>query len=271
MNPKGGRRHSEERRQSIYGVRPVLEALRAGRRKVETVWLLAGRLDPPLAAIEQEAKKAGAPVVREDRAGLAALAGSSDHQGAAARVGPLPLVALEEAIGRKDPQGGGAERSGEILLVLDQIMDPRNFGALCRSALALGCLAVVFPKDRSAGPTAAAAKAAAGALERLPLVRVTNLASALERMKEVGYWVVGLAEDAELSPEDVWCDGPVALVVGSEGEGIRRLVRNKCDQMMRLSTCPEFPTLNASVAGGIALYEVNKRRKFGKRRPGDPE
>jgi 23S rRNA (guanosine2251-2'-O)-methyltransferase len=206
-------------------------------------------------------------MVEEDRAGLTSIAGGPDHQGVAARVGPLPRVDLEDLAGRKGPLGETAENSGETVLVLDQIMDPRNFGALCRSALALGCQGVVFPKNRSAGPTPAAAKAAAGALERLPLARVTNVASALDRLKELGYWVVGLAEDAELTPEDIWCDGPVALVVGSEGEGIRRLVREKCDQTMRLATRPEFPTLNASVAGGIALYEVNKRRKLGGGRP----
>ncbi len=266
MNPKRERDRREEHQQTIYGLRPVLEAIRAGRRRVETVWLLGDSPESALEEIARAAESAGVPVVQGDRAGLTSIAGSPDHQGVAARVGPLPMVDLEDLAGRKPPLGE-AEDSGKTILILDQIMDPRNFGALCRSALALGCQGVVFPKNRSAGPTPAAAKAAAGALERLPLARVTNLASALDRLKELGYWVVGLADDAELTPEDIWCDGPLALVVGSEGEGIRRLVREKCDQTMKLATWAEFPVLNASVAGGIALYEVNKRRKSGGGRP----
>ncbi|MFQ5914486.1 MAG: 23S rRNA (guanosine(2251)-2'-O)-methyltransferase RlmB [Nitrospinota bacterium] len=262
MKPKGKPRDPrEEKRQTIYGVRPVLEALRAGRRAVEGVWLLAGRSDRAAAEIGEAAGRAGVPVHREGRGRLTELAGSPDHQGVAARVGPLPFAELEDLAGRKMPHGEADEASGDTLLVLDEILDPRNFGALCRSALSLGCRGVIFAKDRSADPTAAAAKAAAGALERLPLCRVTNLPGALGRLKALGYWIVGLAEDAESSPDEVWCDGPVALVVGSEGRGLRRLVRERCDQLMRIATAPEWPTLNASVAGAIALYEVNVRRR----------
>ena len=142
-------------------------------------------------------------------------------------------------------------------------MDPRNFGALCRSALALGCRGVVFPKDRSAGPTPAAAKAAAGALEFLPLARVTNLARALESLKEWGWWIIGLAEEGEHSPGEIRFDAPAALVVGGEGSGLRRLVRERCDHLMRIETNPDFPTLNASVAGAVALYEIQRRRGAG--------
>lgn len=261
MSPRRGRSRSEGRRQVLYGIRPVREALRAGRRRVEEVWLLSGRRDRPLAEIAEAAERAGVPVGREGRGGLTALAGSPDHQGAAARVGPLPWAELEEL------SAGRREGGGDVLLVMDGIVDPQNFGALCRSALALGCRAAVFPKDRSAGPTPAAAKAAAGALEWLPLVRVTNLAEALARLKELGYWVVGLTEEAETPAEEARCDGPVAIVVGSEGGGLRRLVRKRCDQEVRIPTSPGFPTLNASVAGALALYEVKRRQMSGGSRP----
>ncbi len=267
MSPKRDRGRREDGRQTIYGLRPVLEALRARRRTLQEVRLLTGRSDRTLAEIAEAAGDAGVPVRREGRARLTEWAGSPDHQGAAARVGPLPLLGLEELAGKRTPPGGEEVSSGDTLLVLDGIVDPRNFGALCRSALALGCRGVVFPKDRSAGPTPAAAKAAAGALERLPLARVTNLAAALVRIREFGYWVVGLAEETGLSLEEAELDGPVAVVVGGEGGGLRRLVRERCDQLMRIATSPGFATLNASVAGAIALYEVNFRRKLRAGRP----
>ncbi|MDP6485131.1 MAG: RNA methyltransferase substrate-binding domain-containing protein, partial [Nitrospinota bacterium] len=192
-------RASEEPR-TLYGLRPVRDALRAGRRTIEGVWVLSGREDSSLAEVVEAAERAGAPLSRADRGRLTELAGSPDHQGAVARAGPLPLLPLEAVAGESPADdaggGGGGGRtavSTQTLLVLDSVVDPRNFGALCRSALALGCRGVVFPKDRSAGPTPAAAKAAAGALEYLPLARVTNLARALESLKEWMIWtLVGL-------------------------------------------------------------------------------
>ncbi|HJM43317.1 MAG: 23S rRNA (guanosine(2251)-2'-O)-methyltransferase RlmB [Nitrospinota bacterium] len=262
-------RASEEPR-TLYGLRPVRDALRAGRRTIEGVWVLSGREDSSLAEVVEAAERAGAPLSRADRGRLTELAGSPDHQGAVARAGPLPLLPLEAVAGESPADdaggGGGGGRtavSTQTLLVLDSVVDPRNFGALCRSALALGCRGVVFPKDRSAGPTPAAAKAAAGALEYLPLARVTNLARALESLKEWGWWIIGLAEEGERSPGEIRFDGPAALVVGGEGSGLRRLVRERCDHLMRIETNPDFPTLNASVAVAVALYEIQKRRGTG--------
>ncbi len=259
------RGRGEERLRTLYGLRPVRDALRAGRRTIEEVWVLSGRGDPALAEVVEAAERAGAPLSRADRGRLTELAGSPDHQGAVLRAGPLPLLPLEAVAGESPPGGdrgdGRTDVSTRTLLVLDGIVDPRNFGALCRSALALGCRGVVFPKDRSAGPTPAAAKAAAGALEFLPLARVTNLARALESLKEWGWWIVGLAEEGEQSPGEIRFDAPAALVVGGEGSGLRRLVRERCDHLMRIETNPDFPTLNASVAGAVALYEIQRRRR----------
>jgi 23S rRNA (guanosine2251-2'-O)-methyltransferase len=264
------RGRGEERPRTLYGLRPVRNALRAGRRTIEEVWVLSGRGDPALAEVVEAAERARAPLSRADRSRLTELAGSPDHQGAVLRAGPLPLLPLETVAGESPPGGdrgsGGDGRpavSTQTLLVLDGIVDPRNFGALCRSALALGCRGVVFPKDRSAGPTPAAAKAAAGALEFLPLARVTNLARALESLKEWGWWIVGLAEEGEQSPGEIRFDAPAALVVGGEGSGLRRLVRERCDHLMRIETNPDFPTLNASVAGAVALYEIQRKRRAG--------
>lgn len=269
MSPKRVRTlaqgRGEERPRTLYGLRPVRDALRAGRRTIEKVWVLSGRGDPALAEVVEAAERAGAPISRADRGRLTELAGSPDHQGAVVRAGPLPLLPLE-AVAGESPAGGGDDRpavSTQTLLVLDGIVDPRNFGALCRSALALGCRGVVFPKDRSAGPTPAAAKAAAGALEFLPLARVTNLARALESLKEWGWWIIGLAEEGKHSPGEIRFDAPAALVVGGEGSGLRRLVRERCDHLMRIETNPDFPTLNASVAGAVALYEIQRRRGAG--------
>lgn len=259
MSPGRGQKRKTEAAQFIYGLRPVLESLRMGRRRIARVFL-AGRTDAVLTEIIEAAAQAGVPVASESREGLTRLAGSPDHQGAVASVGPLPVCSLEELSGESSPDGEEAFLP-PVILVLDGVIDPRNFGALCRSALALGCWGVVFPKDRSAGPTPAAVKASAGAIERIPLIRVTNLSRALDQLKERNFWIVGLAETGDHWIEEIWCDGPMALVVGSEGKGLRRLVRERCDQVMRLDTSADFSTLNVSVAGAIALYEVNTRRK----------
>lgn len=259
MSPKGGHGEKIGKDQFIYGTRPVLECLRAGRRRLGHIYLLVGRKDFRFSEIKEMASEAGVPVVLKSREELTHLSASPDHQGVVAAVGPLPVYSLEELPDEVSADGKMATPAS-VVLVLDSIVDPRNFGALCRSALALGCRGVVFTKDRSAGLSPAALKASAGSMERIPLFRVTNLPRALEKLKEKNYWTIGLAEEGEHLIDDVWCDGPIALVVGSEDKGLRRLVRKQCDQVMRLKTLDDFSTLNVSVAGAIALYEVNSKR-----------
>ena len=186
MNPNRGYEEKIETDQFIYGMRPVLECLRAGRRRVRHVYLLGGRKDFRFSEIEEITTKAGISVILKSREELAHLSGSPDHQGVVVSVGPLPVYSLEELPNGASTDGVVAT-SASVVLVLDSIVDPRNFGALCRSALALGCRGVVFTKDRSAGPSPAALKASAGSMERIPLFRVTNLPRALEKLKERNY------------------------------------------------------------------------------------
>ena len=186
---------------------------------------------------------------RDDFAAL--LPEDAVHQGLALAVEPLAEPRLEDVLRR------AATLSGRITIVLlDQISDPHNVGAVLRSASAFGALAVVLPIHGAPPSAGALAKAASGALESMPLVRVVNLARALDRLKDAGFWVCGLDESASQPLATLDLGERVALVLGSEGGGIRRLVRERCDQFARLPTRPEQPTINVSNAAAVALYEL---------------
>lgn len=194
--------------------------------------------------------------VREVEAGeLERLAGGERHQGVALRVAALPEVALEDLLEAARPD------TSPLLLVLDGITDPHNFGAILRNADAAGCLGVVVAKDRACPLTPTVARASAGALEHVSLCQVTNLSRALETMKGKGFWIFGLAGEAEaeiLFGADL--SGPVALVVGSEGKGLRPNVRRQCDHLLSIPMAGSVSSLNASVAAGVALFEVARQR-----------
>ena len=174
------------------------------------------------------------------------------HQGVGAELAEFQYAELEDLLAAPGPA---------FLLVLDGVTDPQNLGALVRSAHALGAGGVVLPKDRAAGVTPAVFKAAAGALEHCPVARVTNLARAVEQMKEAGVWTVALAADGDKDLESLDLSGPIALVLGSEGSGVRPLVRKTCDHVARIGMAGNVGSLNVSAAGAIALHEVARKRK----------
>jgi len=237
----------------LFGVNPVREALR-GSRGVFELYVQSTATDHRLENILVLAKERGVRVIKREREDLTRMCGSSHHQGMALKVAPFPYSDLEDIISK------ASERiNGGFILILDGIQDPHNLGALIRTAACAGADGVIIPKDRACGITSAAEKASAGAVETIPVAQVTNIAQTLESLKQSGYWVYGLAGEAGQSLYSIEFTGSVVIVVGSEGEGIRSLVRKQCDMLMSIPLFGGVGSLNASVAGGIALFEVAKK------------
>ncbi|EME69606.1 rRNA methylase [Paramagnetospirillum caucaseum] len=229
----------------LYGIHAVNAALanpeRRARRLVATAE--AAKSLPP----------ARLPVEAMERAEIdRLLAPGSVHQGVALLVEPLPATTMEDVI-----RSAGMAPSA-LVLVLDQVTDPHNVGAILRSAAAFGALAVIAPDRHAPDETGTLAKSASGALERMPLVRVTNVVRALEDLKKGGFWTAGLAADAPRTLAEAGLSGKVALVLGAEGEGMRRLTREHCDHLVRLPMCGEMESLNVSNAAAVALYEMRR-------------
>ena len=229
----------------IYGLRPVAEALRSKRRKVHEILDSVGDKE-----MSSEAAARGVPVKRVPRDQVEELARGGVHQGVVARVGPYPYSGLEEILAAPDP----------LVVVLDGVTDPRNLGAVLRVADGAGVSGVVVPKDRAAGVTPAAVKASAGASEHVPVARETNLRRALEKMKEAGVWAYAAEGGAASAYTDLDLSGPVALVLGSEGRGVRRLVREGCDGAVSIPMRGAVSSLNVSVAAAILLFEARRQR-----------
>ena len=232
------------KREIIYGSRPVVEALRSGRRKVFEIFDAVGDEEVAKAAAAR-----GTKPKRVFRQRVDELARGGVHQGVVARVEPYPYSGLEEMLAAPEP----------LIVVLDGVTDPRNLGAVLRAADGAGVSGVIIPKDRAAGVTAAAAKASAGASENVRVARETNLKRAIEKMKETGLWVY--AAEADGTPySDLDLAGPVGLVFGSEGRGLRRLVREACDGRVSIPMLGNVGSLNVSVAAAVLLYEVRRQR-----------
>jgi 23S rRNA (guanosine2251-2'-O)-methyltransferase len=241
----------------VYGVNPVRELLRAGGGEgVSELWLVEGGTRPQaFGELERLARGAGAKVRDAPRPKLDRLAGTDRHQGVVAVVADFRYAELGEVL-------AAASASGRppLLVVLDGVEDPHNLGAIIRSALALGAHGVVIPKDRAVGVTPAVAKAAAGAVERLPIVRVTNVAKTLELLKDAGVWSVALAMDGAQTIAQVDLRGAVAVVLGSEGEGIRPLVRKTADLSARIPMMGDVESLSVSASAAVVLYEAARQR-----------
>jgi 23S rRNA (guanosine2251-2'-O)-methyltransferase len=227
-------------------------------RRVTRLWLLArGQEASRLAELRALAQRAGVQLLAAEVAQLDKLAEGVRHQGAVAELAPAvrasdPETQLEDAL--------AATRGPPLLLVLDGVQDPHNLGACLRSADAAGACAVIAPRDRAAGLTAVARKVAAGAAELLPFIAVVNLARTLRELKEREIWVVGLAGEATRPLYAADLRGPTALVLGSEGEGMRRLTRECCDDLVSLPMAGVVESLNVSVTAGIALFEAVRQR-----------
>lgn len=236
----------------LYGHHAVLAALANPERKLrrliataEIARTLAGRLD------DLRLQRTIRTVEHLERADIERLLpAGAVHQGLAALVEPLPPTGME------DLARSASLRDTAVVVVLDQVTDPHNVGAILRSAAAFGALAVLVPDRHSPEETGALGKAASGALERMPLVRVTNVVRALDQLKEAGFWTAGLAADAPVSIAAAGLSGRIALVLGAEGEGLRRLTREHCDHLVRLPTTGAVESLNVSNAAAVALYEL---------------
>ncbi len=237
----------------LYGFHAVTARLRHDASTVEEVFYDATRRDRRMLDFLHTAKEAGARLIAADETRLWGLAHTERHQGVVARATDLPLAQnLAELL---DGINGPA-----LLLVLDGVTDPHNLGACLRVADGAGANAVIAPRDRAVGLNATAAKVASGAADTVPYITVTNLARALRELKEAGVWIVGTAGDAPASLYDTKLDGPVALVVGAEGEGMRRLTRDTCDEVMHIPMAGTIESLNVSVASGVCLFEAVRQR-----------
>ncbi|MDD2273356.1 MAG: 23S rRNA (guanosine(2251)-2'-O)-methyltransferase RlmB [Desulfuromonadaceae bacterium] len=237
----------------IFGVNPVKESLQ-GTRGAFNLYVQISATDHRVEKIIRLAEERGVAVHRRDKGDLTRMCASSHHQGIALEVEPFRYADFDELLASLGQSG-----SNGFLLVLDAIQDPHNLGALIRSAACAGVDGVLIPKDRACGITAAAEKTSAGAVETVPVAMVTNIAQTLETLKKAGYWVYGLDGAARQSVYGTEFSGNVALVVGGEGEGIRPLVRKQCDVVMSIPQYGGVSSLNASVAGGIALFEIARK------------
>ncbi|OGR29548.1 MAG: 23S rRNA (guanosine(2251)-2'-O)-methyltransferase RlmB [Desulfuromonadales bacterium GWD2_54_10] len=239
----------------IFGVNPVKESLQ-GTRGAFNLYVQISATDHRVEKIIKLAEDRGVAVHRREKMDLTKMCASSHHQGIALEVEPFRYADCDDLLAAIAQSG-----SDGFLLVLDGIQDPHNLGALIRTAACAGANGVIIPKDRACGITAAVERASAGAAETIPVAMVTNIAQSLETLKKSGYWIYGLAGEAKQSVYGVNFSGNVVVVIGSEGEGIRPLVRKQCDVVMSIPHYGGVGSLNASVAGGIAMFEVaNKLR-----------
>jgi 23S rRNA (guanosine2251-2'-O)-methyltransferase len=243
-------------REILYGRNAVRESLRAGRRKAYKLVLAEGvRQTDTIGQIAFLAEQAGVPVTRTERRNLDGI-GSVNHQGVALEVSEYPYGTLDGVL-------DAAQSRGEVLqlLLLDLLKDPQNMGSLLRTAESVGIHGVVIQRRRAVGVTPAVVHASAGAVEHLPVVQVTNLVNTIQTLKAYDVWVAGLEAVREAKPyHQTDLRGPLALVVGSEGEGLRRLVRERCDFLLSLPMHGQVTSLNAAVAGSIVLYEAWRQR-----------
>ena len=243
----------------VYGLNAVVEAVRAGKRPIETIMVLESARPERVRPLLDLARQHRIPVHRVPRFDLDRNLGDATHQGVMARIAAARytdaddlLTSLETKIGTDDPP---------LVLGLDGIEDPRNFGSILRTAECAGVHGVFIPERRATGLTDVVAKVSAGALEYVPVARVTNLVRLIEQLKERNIWVVGAAGDAsQLYTAWDW-RLPAALFLGNEGEGLHRLVREHCDTLVKIPQCGKIESLNVSVAAGVLLYEVRRQRR----------
>ncbi|MDO1530477.1 23S rRNA (guanosine(2251)-2'-O)-methyltransferase RlmB [Fulvimonas sp. R45] len=239
----------------IVGINPVEGALSNDAARVRELLVENGQRNPRVHELAERAKALKIPVHHRPREQLEKLAGAARHQGVVALYEPPPTAGEHDLPGL-------LERAGEapLLLVLDGVTDPHNLGACLRSAAAADVAAVIVPKDRAVGLTPVVRRASAGGADRVPLVAVTNLARTLRELKEAGVWITGLAGDTAQSLYELDLKGPVALVLGGEGEGMRRLTRETCDFVAKIPMPGAMESLNVSVAAGIVLFEALRQR-----------
>jgi 23S rRNA (guanosine2251-2'-O)-methyltransferase len=239
----------------IYGFHPVYEALRAGRRTFQEIYISKQTLNKRIELIRQTAQDKKIAVKELNPAKIQVIAGSAAHQGVAASVSAYPLLNIGELI-----ESVMTHSKSPFLLLLDQIVDPHNLGAILRTALCTGVDGVIIPRDRSAHPSPAVSKISSGALEHIGVAQVNNLVRCVDSLKEKGLWIAGLDPKAPQSIYSATLTGALGLVVGGEGKGLRPLVKKKCDFLVSIPQRATVGSLNASVAGAIAMYESYRQR-----------
>ncbi|NMA18403.1 MAG: 23S rRNA (guanosine(2251)-2'-O)-methyltransferase RlmB [Clostridiaceae bacterium] len=258
--PEQPRKHNENTPVSqIEGRHPITEALRAGR-PINRVFVLesarTSRRKSPLAELAQQCRDQGAIVVYANRATLDKMALSEGHQGIIAEMAAHDYADLDDVLQETERYG-----KTPFLLLLDHVQDPQNLGSILRIADGAGVTAVVIPKRRSVPLNAAVAKASAGAIEYVPVVRVTNLSQTILSLKDRGFWIFGTDATAETRYDNVDFTGKIALVIGSEGAGIARNIRNHCDVLLSIPLYGHINSLNAAVACGIVAFEAARKRR----------
>ncbi len=244
----------EENEGQIEGRNALTEALRSGRT-IDKVFIAAGETDRGLQRLAADAKEAGAVVVPVDRRKLDAMSQSHSHQGVIALVAAREYFSVEDILEEAASRG-----EAPLIVICDELSDPHNLGAILRTAECAGAHGVIIPKRRSVGLTAVVAKASAGAVEYMKVARVTNITATIEELKKQGVWIFGTAAEGSVPMYQADLKGPAAIVIGSEGDGMSRLVRESCDVTVHIPMKGKITSLNASNAASILLYEAVRQR-----------
>lgn len=247
----------------LYGVHPVEEALRAGRRRFDHVLVARERQDTRLEKLVAQCRQAGVRVRQESREQLTQMAGTASHQGVVAVVRPQEFLAIEDLFDA--PKAADGTSPARLVLALDGVEDPQNLGALLRVADGAGVDGVVLTERRSAPLSPVAVKASAGAAEHLRIARVVNLVRALEELKEKNLWIIGLDERGTSDYDQFDFTGDCVLVLGREGAGLHDLVKRSCDHLLRIPMAGGVSSLNVSAAGAVVLYEAYRQRRAAQR------
>lgn len=239
----------------LSGIHPVAEALSAGRRRIYRIYINRDNPAKRVSKIAERARRKDIPVSAVSREDIRKMTDNIHHQDIAASTDKYPVLNPGSLCGQ--PEQGGGET---LLLILDGIMDPQNLGALVRTAVCTGVNGIIIPRDRCAAPTPAVSRASAGALEHARIAVATNLANAIKDLKKNHFWTIGLDQKGGLPVYETDMTGARALVIGGEDTGIRPLVKRQCDFLCRIPQVGPLGSLNASVAGGIAMYEAMRQR-----------
>ncbi len=241
----------------IEGRNALTEALKSGR-SIDKLYVAEGSTDRSLARLAALAKEAGAVVVSTDRRKLDQMSPTGAHQGVIASVAAHTYATVEEILALAEQR-----QEPPLIVICDELSDPHNLGAILRTAECVGAHGLIIPKRRSVGLTAVVSKTSAGAVEYLPVARVSNLANTIRELKQRGIWIYGTAADAQSGLYQTDLTGPAAIVIGSEGEGMSRLVRESCDLLVSIPMKGKISSLNASAAAAVLLYEALRQRSEG--------
>ncbi|WP_100405976.1 23S rRNA (guanosine(2251)-2'-O)-methyltransferase RlmB [Bacillus solitudinis] len=240
----------------IVGKNPIIEALKSGH-SINKIWIAEGSQKGQMSKVLELAKEHGVLVQNAPKKKLEQLTDTTNHQGVVASVAAYEYAEMEDLF-------SNAEQKGEepFFLILDEVEDPHNLGSILRTADAVGAHGVIIPKRRAVGLTQTVAKSSAGAIEYVPVVRVTNIARTMEDLKKKGIWFAGTDALGNDDYREAALDMPIGLVIGSEGKGISRLVKEKCDFLIHIPMVGKVTSLNASVAASLLMYEVYRRRNL---------